>query len=142
LGMGLASEERRFLEAVCDDASSRRELTRSQWERLHSVFSERFINAWGLVEEGRIKRYVFKPSGRIVWIVVGRGGEYLVLPASGYCSCNDFYFRVIDGKAGVCYHLIGQRLAEALCAFSEVSEGDEFFNGLMAEWREINFERL
>lgn len=138
----MASEERRVLEGVCDNVSFRRELTRSQWERLHSVFRDRFINAWRLVEEGRIKRYVFKPSGRIVWIVVGRGGEYLVLPASGYCSCNDFYFRVIDSKGGVCYHLIGQRLAEALGAFRKVSEGDEFFNRLMAEWRETNFKRL
>lgn len=141
-GAGLASEERRVLEAVCDEARSKGELTRSQWERLRSVFGERFDNAWRLVEERRVKRYVFEPSRRTVWIVVGQGGEYQVLPASGYCSCSDFYFRVVDGKAGVCYHMIGQRLAEALGAYSEVHEGDEFFDRLMAEWREANFGRF
>ena len=132
----MASEERRVLESVCDAVLSARQLTRSQWERLRSAFGDRFDKAWRLVEEGRVKLYVFEPSGRTVWIVVGRGGEYQILPASGYCSCSDFYFRVVDGEAGFCYHLIGQRLAEVLDAYDEVHEGDEFFDALMAEWRE------
>ncbi|RLI08344.1 hypothetical protein DRO42_06530 [Candidatus Bathyarchaeota archaeon] len=131
----MASEERRILESVCDAARSARRLTRAQWERLRSAFGDRFEKAWRLVEERRVKLYVFEPSGRTAWIVVGRGGEYQILPASGYCSCNDFYYRVVDGGAGVCYHLIGQRLADALGAYDEVHEGDEFFDALMAEWR-------
>lgn len=138
----MASEERRILESICDAAHSARKLTRSQWERLRSAFGDRFDKAWRLVEEGRVKRYVFEPSGRTAWIVVGRGGEYQILPASGYCSCSDFYFRVVDGEAGVCYHLIGQKLAEALGAYDEVHEGDEFFDALMAEWRRAESERV
>ncbi len=111
-------------------------MTRSQWDRLRSAFGDRFDKAWRLVEERRVKLYVFEPSGRWTWIVVGKGGEYQILPASGYCSCSDFYFRVIDGEAGFCYHLIGQRLAEALGSYDTVHEGDEFFDALMAEWRE------
>ena len=88
------------------------------------------------MEERRVKHYVFEPSGRRAWIVVGKGGEYQILPASGYCGCNDFYFRVIDGEAGFCYHLIGQRLAEALDSYDLVHEGDEFFDALMTEWRD------
>lgn len=132
----MASEERRILESICDAVGSARKLTRSQWDRLRSAFGDRFDKAWRLVEEGRVKRYIFEPSGRTAWIVVGRGGEYQILPESGYCSCSDFYFRVVDGGAGVCYHLIGQRLAEVLDAFDEVHEGDEFFDALMVEWRE------
>ena len=131
----MASEERRILESVCDAARSARRLTRAQWERLRSAFGDRFEKAWRLVEEGRVKRYVFEPSGRTAWIVVGREGEYQILPSAGYCSCNDFYFRVVDGDTGVCYHLLGQRLAEALGAYEEVHEGDEFHDVLMAEWR-------
>jgi len=136
----VASEERRTLESVCDELRSSRRLTRALWDRLRSAFGDRFDKAWRLVEEGRVKRYVFTPSGRTAWIVVGRGGEYQILPASGYCSCNDFYYRVVDGGAGVCYHLIGQRLAEALDAYDEVREGDEFFETLMAEWRGRSLE--
>jgi len=131
----VASEERRTLESVCDAVRSARQLTRSQWERLRSAFGDRFDKAWRLVEERRVKLYIFEPSEREAWIVVGRGGEYQILPASRYCSCNDFYYRVVDGEAGFCYHLIGQRLAEALGSYDEVREGDEFFEALMTEWR-------
>jgi predicted nucleic acid-binding Zn finger protein len=132
----VASEERRILESVCDSVLSSRQLTRSQWDRLRSAFGDRFDKAWRLVEERRVKLYVFEPSGRRAWIVVGKGGEYQILPASGYCGCNDFYFRVINGEAGFCYHLIGQRLAETLGSYDRVHEGDEFFDALMTEWRD------
>jgi predicted nucleic acid-binding Zn finger protein len=134
----LVSQERRILERVCDELRSSRELTRAQWNRLRSILGERFDKAWRLVEEHRIKRYVFEPSGRVIWIVVGRDSEYLVLPTSGYCDCNDFYFRVIDGKAGLCYHLLSQRLAESLDVYDDVRESDEFYDELMAEWRRLS----
>jgi len=102
---------------------------------LRSTFGERFDKAWRLVQERRVKRYLFRPSGRVVWIVIGQGGEYRVLPAAGYCSCSDFYFRVVNGEAGVCYHLLGQRLAEALSSYEEVMEDDEAYSLLMDEWK-------
>lgn len=137
----MASEERRILEGVCDELRSSRELTRVQWERLRSALGERFNKAWQLVEQRRVKRYVFEPSGRTAWIVVGRDREYQVLPMSGYCDCNDFYFRVVDGEAGLCYHLLSQRLAEALDAYDEVHEVDEFYNKLMAELRHLSSDQ-
>ncbi|MDH5792227.1 MAG: hypothetical protein OEZ44_08560, partial [Candidatus Bathyarchaeota archaeon] len=128
----MASEERRVLEGICDELRTSRELTRAQWERLRTALGERFDKAWRAVEGHRVKRYVFEPSDRTAWIVVGRESEYQVLPASGYCDCNDFYFRVVDGEAGLCYHLTAQRLAEALGAYDGVREDDEFYEGLMA----------
>jgi predicted nucleic acid-binding Zn finger protein len=139
--MGMASEERRVLESVCDELRSSREVTRAQWERLRTALGERFDKAWRLVEGHRVKRYVFEPSGRVVWIAVGRGSEYQVLPESGYCDCNDFYFMVVDGEAGLCYHLLAQRLAEALDSYDEVREGDEFHDELVAEWRRLSAEQ-
>ncbi len=137
----MSSEERRILEGVCDELRTSRELTLVQWERLRTVLGERFDKAWRAVEEHRVKQYVFEPSHRTAWIVVGRESEYQVLPASGYCDCNDFYFRVVDGEAGLCYHLTAQRLAEALDAYDEVREDDEFYEGLMAEWRRLSREQ-
>ncbi len=137
----MASEERRILEGVCDELRTSRQLTRSQWERLRSALGERFDKAWRAVEQRRVKKYVFEPSGRTVWIVVGRESEYQVLPLSGYCDCSDFYFRVVDGEAGLCYHLTAQRLAEALDAYDEVNEDDEFHDRLMVEWRRLSKEQ-
>jgi len=137
----LASEERRILESVCDELRSSRELTQAQWDRLRTTLGERFDKAWELVEQHRVKRYRFEPSGRIVWIAVGKQSEYQVLPVSGYCDCNDFYFRVVDGEAGLCYHLLGQRLAEVLEAYDEVEEEDEVYDELLAEWRRLSSEQ-
>ena len=137
----MATEERRILEGICDELRSSGELTRAQWDRLRSALGDRFDKAWQLVEQRRVKKYVFQPSGRVVWIVVGKNSEYQVLPLSGYCDCNDFYFRVVDGEAGLCYHLTGQRLAEALGSYEDVAEGDEFYDGLMAEWRRLSSEQ-
>ena len=131
----MISEERRVLAGVCDELRTSRELTRAQWERLRTALEERFDKAWQLVEQSRVKKYVFEPSGRVLWIVVGRNSEYLILPESGYCDCSDFYFRVVDGEAGLCYHFMGQRLAEALDSYDEVRESDEFYDQLMTEWR-------
>ena len=133
--------ERQILDNIFYAARSSGELTKVQWERLRSTFGQRFDRAWKLVEERRIKQYIFEPSDRTFWIAVGRDREYQILPASGYCSCNDFYFRVVDGDAGLCYHLLGQRLAEALEEFEVVEEGDEFFEGLMEEWRRLSADQ-
>lgn len=98
-------------------------------------FGERGEKAWELLRENRVKRYTFKPSGRVVWIVVGRGGDHLIYPAVGYCGCDDFYFSVMEGKALVCQHLIAQRLADKLGWFDTVKERDDFFDVLMKDWR-------
>jgi len=131
----LALQERILLEIICDEARTQRELSRVNWQRLLSTFKDRFERAWRLVTERRIKRYVFHPSGRVVWIAVGQGGEYLILPAAGYCGCSDFYFRVVNGAAGVCYHLLAMKLADALDSFDVIDEEDEAYRLLMEEWK-------
>ena len=103
-------------------------------------FGERGERAWELLRENRVKRYTFKPSGRIVWIVVGRGGDHLIYPAVGYCGCDDFYFSVMEGKALVCQHLIAQKLADKLGWFDAVEESDDFFDVLMNNWRFLKVE--
>ncbi len=131
----MALQERILLETICDEARTQRELSRVNWQRLLSTFKDRFERAWRLVTERRIKRYIFHPSGRVVWIAVGQGGEYLILPAAGYCGCSDFYFRVVDGEAGVCYHLLAMKLADALDSFDVIDEEDEAYGLLMEEWK-------
>ena len=53
---------------------------------------------------GSIKRLFFKPSGRVLWLVVGRDNEHWVDPELGFCTCKDFYFKALSGGPE-CYHL-------------------------------------
>ena len=133
--MRAGEEERKALRGVLEEVRRLGRLSEEHRAEMRSVFGERFEKALRLVEERRVKRYTFEPSGRVVWIVVGKEKEYEILPRSGYCSCADFYFRVINGETGFCYHLIAQHLAEALGILEEIEEGDEFYEPLMAEWR-------
>jgi predicted nucleic acid-binding Zn finger protein len=128
-------EERLILERVLDEARTEKQLSRTNWERLRTIFRDRFDRAWRLVQEQRVKRYTFHPSGRVVWVVVGQGGEYQVYPEAGYCGCDDFFFRVVDGETGLCYHLLGQRPAEVLNGYDQVDEDDEAHRLLTSEWR-------
>jgi len=131
----LVTEERLILERVLDDVRSEKQLSRSNWERLRGTFGYRFDRAWRLVQENRVKKYTFHTSERVIWVVVGQGGEYQIYPNAGYCGCDDFYFRVVDGETGLCYHLLGQQLADALGSYDPVVEEDEAYRLLIGEWR-------
>ena len=75
------------------------------------------VEAENLVKDGRVKKYIFKPSGRVVWIVVGKRRDYIVMPSADFCSCEDFYFQF--NKGHLCYHIIAQKLAEATAVAEE-----------------------
>jgi predicted nucleic acid-binding Zn finger protein len=108
---------------------------------LWKLYGGRFSRAWETVKEGRVKKYVFKPSGRVVWIVVGGDREYLLYHVVGYCSCDDFYFSVIDGKVPLCHHLIARKLAEVLGRFEVVELSDEFYSSHLKEWKNVEAGR-
>jgi predicted nucleic acid-binding Zn finger protein len=65
--------------------------------------------------------------------VVGKERDYLVMPASEYCSCDDFYYQFDHGH--LCYHIIAQKLAEALGRFDLFEDDDDFFDILIKEWK-------
>ncbi|WP_337862701.1 hypothetical protein [Nitrososphaera sp.] len=56
------------------------------------------------VSSGMVKLLRFTPSGRKLWIVVGKDSEYWTDPELGFCSCKDFYFNTLSG-GDRCYHL-------------------------------------
>jgi len=99
-----------------------------------SFGAERVQKALDALNESRIKKYVFQPSGRIVWIVVGKERDYLVMPAIDYCSCDDFYYQFDHGH--ICYHIIAQKLAESLGHFDLFEDDDKFFDVLIREWKQ------
>lgn len=110
-------------------------LSRADMAELRRLFGARFTAAWKLVKQGRVKKYVFKPSGRVQWIVVGNKKDYLIYEAAPYCHCTDFYQAVIDGRAKACKHLVAQRLATQLGLFVIQEESDEHYFKLLEEWR-------
>jgi predicted nucleic acid-binding Zn finger protein len=79
----------------------------------------------GALASGSVKLALFVPSGRKIWTVVGREGEYWTDPELGFCTCKDFYFTTLSGGEE-CYHLKSVRKAMKEGRFSqlEFSDGD------------------
>jgi predicted nucleic acid-binding Zn finger protein len=98
---------------------------------LLDLFGDKLDHSVKAVEEGKVKRITFSPSRRVVWQVSGKGRDYVILPNAEYCSCEDFYFRVIDHEELLCYHLLAQKLAEALGQYSVVEEPDQRYEDLV-----------
>jgi len=126
------------LEQILRDLRISREISSQNWQRLRNTFGDRFDRAWKLVTENRLKKYVFKPSGRTLWVAIGQNAEYLIYSNAGYCSCSDFYFRVLDHEKAYCYHLLAQKMAEALNHFDLVEEEDEAYQPLLEIWKEYS----
>jgi predicted nucleic acid-binding Zn finger protein len=123
------------LNLICKHAKTEDKLSGKNLTDLYELFGQRFTKALEALKENRVKKYIFKPSGRVVWIVVGREREYLLMPEAEFCTCDDFYFRVLDRKAHLCYHLIAQKIARNLGWFDSVEEHDELHESLMKEWK-------
>jgi predicted nucleic acid-binding Zn finger protein len=123
------------LNAICKEAKKEDRLTGRNLTKLYEIFGQRCINAFEALKEERVKKYVFKPSDKVVWIVVGKERDYLLIPEAEFCSCDDFYFRVLDREIHLCYHLIAQKIANILGWYETIEERDELYDSLMNEWK-------
>ena len=127
-------DEDAILKQVSQDVRRTHNLSEDQKQVLSNVFEKRLTQALALVESRNVTSHQFKPSGRTVWIVKGRKSDYQVMPESMFCTCDDYYFRVMDNKKQLCYHLVAQQLAEAIGKF-EVSEmSDSRYTEVTAKW--------
>ncbi|MCD6530268.1 hypothetical protein J7L06_08315 [Candidatus Bathyarchaeota archaeon] len=106
-------------------------------ERLKTMLSDedRFLRALEAVKKGKVKKYVFKPSGKVIWIVVGKKREYIVLPKVSFCSCDDYYYRIMNEEISLCYHLIACWIAEATGKFDLIEEEDSLYDFLLGDWK-------
>jgi len=127
--------ENDLMDEAFTELKSRHVLSAELRERLLKVFGERFTNGLDLASSNRVKRYEFEPSKRIVWVVEGRTNEYQVIPDLPFCYCDDYYFRVMDRKRGLCYHIIAQRVAEALNQFQIINGNDTQYSNITNRWR-------
>ena len=125
--------ELKFLNQICAKFNSQ-SAKDEKLNKLISTFGQRFKKAWDATQKRKVKKYVFKPSNRVVWIVVGKIRDYLILPKAEFCTCDDFYFRIMDKQAHLCYHLIAQKLAECMNIYDIYEEDDSLYETLMNDW--------
>jgi predicted nucleic acid-binding Zn finger protein len=123
------------LNAICKTAKQEGKLSGKNLTHLYDLFGQRFTKALEALKENRVKKYTFRPSNRTVWIVVGRERDYLIMAEAEFCNCDDFYFRVLDKKVHLCYHLIAQKIASNLGWFDSINESDDLYLCLMNEWK-------
>lgn len=134
--MAPKTDEDSALRLVSQNLRRTHALTEEQKQTLSKVFEKRLPPALALVEARNVTNYRFKPSGRTIWIVKGRKGDYQVMPESMFCTCDDYYFRVMDNQKQLCYHLVAQQIAEALGQFSTSEVPDSRYAEVSAKWSE------
>lgn len=127
-------DETVILRQVRDDTRQTGSLGEDSKQRLVDAFQKRFNQAMELVDEEKVSKYVFSPSGRTIWVVAGKHGEYQVLPESMFCSCDDYFYRVMSGKKQVCYHIIAQQIAEALGKYRTTDLADSSYAQITSKW--------
>jgi len=128
-------KELAVIESACQAIASSHRQTGSQRVRLEEQFGDRFKNALELVEKRKVHKYKFKPSGRTIWTVKGRKGVYQVIPETNFCNCDDYYFRVMDGKRALCYHIIAQKISSVLGRYETSDLRDAQYSKITQQWR-------
>ncbi len=121
--------------AILDEIGKKGVISEEMRKLLQDEYGLKFSNAEELVSSKAVKKYIFIPSKKVVWIVVGREKEYFVMPGF-YCQCDDFYINVvIRRRSKLCYHLFAQALAERLGNFEVYEVPDSDFIRLNNEWK-------
>ena len=75
------------------------------------MYGTKLDRAIEVVLSGGVKEARFLPSGRKIVTVVGRMGDEFVDPDKSYCSCSNYFFRVVGGREEICYHLLSYKVA-------------------------------
>ena len=128
--------EKKVFQEIYRKVTKTKNITEKQKKRMMKTFGTRFEKAYQTVLDRKVKKYIFKPSEKQVWIVIGKGNIYQILPSVNFCSCNDFYFRVIGQEIFLCKHLIAQKLADALEKYVVIVKNEKEFESLMMKLRE------
>lgn len=114
---------------------SKENLTQSDIEYFREKYGKKFIRALRVVEEKKVLKYKFQPSGSAIWIVRGRQRQYMVIPKI-YCTCRSFYQEVVIAReSNMCYHILAQQIAELRNEFERIASTDSERRKMYVEWR-------
>ena len=105
-------------------------------------YGAKFDRAIDTVLAGGVKESRFLPSGRKLFTVVGRLGDEFIDPGRPYCSCSNFYFRVLGGREELCYHLLSYKIAFKTGLVDVVDFRDEEYGPYLAATINDVFEVL
>jgi predicted nucleic acid-binding Zn finger protein len=93
------------------------------------------------ISSGSVKQMLFLPSGKKLWVVIGRDNEYWTDPELGFCSCKDFYFTTLSGGQD-CYHLKSVRKAIQQTGFKAIEFDDSDYIHLLQAVADDNISVL
>ncbi len=102
----------------------------------------KFEKAIDTVIAGGVKECRFLPSGRKVFSVVGTQGDEFIDPERPYCSCSNFFFRVMGGREELCYHLLSYRIAVKTGQVTVLEFSDDEYGGYLSATIKDVFEVL
>ncbi|MHA1488857.1 MAG: hypothetical protein ACTSRI_04290 [Promethearchaeota archaeon] len=100
-------------------------------QELEDIFPKKSVKIIEAINRG-ITKITYKPSNRVIWIAMGKNDEYLIYPKL-YCSCIDFYKKVLNGKKDACKHIIAQIICEALNKYQEIELEDHKFRNIIKD---------
>jgi predicted nucleic acid-binding Zn finger protein len=133
----LKPNELKLIDKICNEIKTNHSLKIEIRKKLEESFGERLQQALNIIEKGAVKRYKFKPSGRIIWEVKGKTSSYQIMTRTYFCNCDDYYFRVMSSKKQLCYHIIAQKLAFALEKFTNEERSDRDYGKITSRWRKL-----
>lgn len=123
------------LEEILYDLEGEKKLSDEVLKKLEEKYGSKYQKAQEAISSMDVKKYTFKPSDRIVWIVVGKEKEYFIIPKI-YCQCDEFYINVvIRRRTKICYHMLAQAIAEKIGNYESFEVPDSDFIRLNAEWK-------
>lgn len=128
-------DEIALLDKILQSITSITELKNFQEKDVKKTFTDRFEKAFNLLEKKAVKKYFFRPSLRVIWAVQGKAQIYQVIPASNYCSCDDYYFRAMNDNRRICYHIIAQKLASTFNKYEMIELTDSSYTRITKKWR-------
>lgn len=94
-----------------------------------------------VIASNSIKKMLFTPSGRSVWVVIGKYNEYWVDLELEFCTCKDFYFKTLS-HGSACYHLKSIRKAIEENLFETIIFDDKEYLQLLQALMEDNLNLL
>jgi predicted nucleic acid-binding Zn finger protein len=94
-----------------------------------------------MISSGSVKQMLCIPSGKKLWVVIGKDNEYWTDPELGFCSCKDFYFATLSGGQD-CYHLKSVRKAMQQKRFTTIEFDDSYYVRLLQAIADDNISLL
>jgi predicted nucleic acid-binding Zn finger protein len=94
----------------------------------HSDQQGQLAKAIEAASGGCVKRHSFLPSGRRIYTVVGRNAEEFIDPEKPFCSCESYFYRVLNAKIKECYHMLSYKIADESGLIEEVRFDDEEYD--------------